>query len=186
MVSRQVGTGRGRGRGRGQSASSQRIVGKQSSKLPKKYHLSDIPKFITEADGFKRPISSAERKKKMLHLNHPYRYALSKQLQNMKSEQLKAHNEQLKKLYAERQAQHVQSNHSRKAEDQREITDQALADNEVSRRISLATRQLEFTQLEAYKIVHGTSSGNQLDDENDYRRLTPRSNSRGQQRDNNR
>ncbi len=32
----------------------------------------------------------------------------------------------------------------------------------------------------------GTSSGNQLDDENQYRRPTPHSNSRGQQRDNNR
>ncbi len=37
VASRQVGTGRGRCRGQRQSSSSQRIVGKQSSKLPKKY-----------------------------------------------------------------------------------------------------------------------------------------------------
>ncbi len=43
VVSRQVGTGRGRSRGHGQTSSSQRIVLKQSSKLPKKYHFSDIP-----------------------------------------------------------------------------------------------------------------------------------------------
>ncbi len=103
----------------------------------------------------------------------------------MKPEQLKARNEQLKKLYAERQTQSVQSNRARRAEDQQEITDQALADNEASRCIALATRQLESAQLEAYKIVHGASSGNQLDDENQYRRLTPRSNSRGQQHDKN-
>ncbi len=66
VVSRQVCTGRVRGRCRGQSSSSQRIVGKQSSNLPKKYHFSDIPKFITEDDGFKWPFSGAERKKKML------------------------------------------------------------------------------------------------------------------------
>ncbi len=92
----------------------------------------------------------------------------------------------MKKLYAERQAQRVQSNRARQAEDQQEITDQALADNEASRRIALATRQLESAQLEAYKIAHGASSGNQLDDVNQYRRPIPRSNSRGQQRDNNR
>ncbi len=89
VVSRHVGTGRGCGRSCGQSSSSQRIVGKQSSKLPKKYYLSDIPKFITEDDGFKRLFSGPERKK-ILQLNHPYRYALSKQLQNMKPEQVKA------------------------------------------------------------------------------------------------
>ncbi len=73
----------------------------------------------------------------------------------MKPEQLKVRNEQLKKFYAEGQAQRVQSNRARRAQDQQEITDQALADNEASRRIALATRQLESAQLEAYKIVHG-------------------------------
>ncbi len=43
---------------------------------------------------------------------------------------MKARNEQLKKLYAECQAQRVQLNHARRAEDQQETADQALADNE--------------------------------------------------------
>ncbi len=176
----------GHGRGCGQTSSTQRIVGKQASKLYKKYHLSDIPKFITEADEFKRPFSSAERKKKMHRLNRPYRYALSKHLQAMKPEQVKARNEQLKKLYAERQAQRVQSNSARRAEDQQEAADQALADNEANKRVALVTRQLESAKLEAYKIVHGASSGDQLDKENQYRRPTPRSNTRGQQCDKNR
>ncbi len=93
----------------------------------------------------------------------------------MKPEQVKARNEQLKNLYAERQAQHVQSNRARQ-----ETADQALADNEASRRIALATRQLESAQIEVYKIVHGASSGNQFDVENQYRRPTPRTNTRGQ------
>ncbi len=104
VVPRRSGTGRGQGRGHGRDPSVQRTVGRQSSKLPKKYHLSDIPKFVQEKDGFKRPFSSAERKKKMLRLHTPYRYAVSKQLQVMKPEQVKARNEQLKKLYVERQA----------------------------------------------------------------------------------
>ncbi len=102
VLPRRSGIGRGKGRGHGHDSSVQRTVRRQSSKLPKKYHLLDIPKFVPENDGFKRPSSSAERNKKMLRLNRPHRYAMSKQLQAMKLEQLKARNEQLKKLYAER------------------------------------------------------------------------------------
>ncbi len=68
-----------------------RMVGRPSSRLPKKYHLLDTPKFTEEQDGYKRPFSTAERKKKMLCLNRPYRYALAKQ----PPEQVMARSEQL-------------------------------------------------------------------------------------------
>ncbi len=65
VIPRRSGAERRQGRGRGHDSSVERTVGRQSSKLPTKYHLSDIPKFVQEKDGFKRPFSSAERKKKM-------------------------------------------------------------------------------------------------------------------------
>ncbi len=52
----------------------------------------------------------------MLHLNRPYGsygYALAKQLKSLPLEQVRAQNEQLKKLYAEHQAQRVATNHDR-------------------------------------------------------------------------
>ncbi len=99
--------------GHGHNSSEPKTVGSPSSKLSKKYHLSDIPKFIEEADGYKRPFITAERKKKMLCLNRPYRYVLAKQHKSLQREQVRAKSEQLKKLYVEHQAQRVASNHAR-------------------------------------------------------------------------
>ncbi len=86
------------------------MEGRQTSKLPKKYHLTYIPKFAAEKNGYKRPFSIAERKKKIFHLNQPYWYALTQQLSALPPEQVRAKNEQLKKLYADRQAKRVADN----------------------------------------------------------------------------
>ncbi len=61
-------------------------VGRLTFRLPKEYHLTDIPKFAEKKDGYKRPFCNAERKKKMLRLNRPYRYALAKQHKSLPPE----------------------------------------------------------------------------------------------------
>lgn len=64
---RASGAGHGHAYGR---FSSDKPVG-QASTLPKKYHLSDVPKFVMEGN-FKKPYSVPEMKRCLLRLNHPH------------------------------------------------------------------------------------------------------------------
>ncbi len=102
----------------------------------------------------------------------------------MKPEQVKARNEQLQKLYAERQAQRVATNHARREEDQQEARDRALANTQANNRIEAANRELEAAIVDACKIASGASFGTQLDEANQHRRPQPCNRSRGKQNDN--
>ncbi len=109
---------------------------------------------------------------------------MSKQLQAMKPEQVKARSEQLKKLYAEYQAQRVATNHARWEEDQQEARVRTLADTQANNHIEAANKELEAAKVDPYKIASGASSGTQLDKANQHRRPQPYNRSRGQQHDN--
>ncbi len=175
--------GHGHGLGRGQTSSEQtRVVGKQASKLSEKYHLSDITKFVDESNGYRRPFTTAERKKRMLCLNRPYWPVLAKQLKTLPPEQVRAKNEQLKKLYAERQAKRVASNRARRAEDEQEASEKELANQEANRCISAATRQLEAAKLDTCERASSARSDTQLDEANQVNRLVKFQQPAGQQR----
>ncbi len=115
----------------------------------------------------------------------PYRYALAKQLKYLSPEHVRTKNEQLKKLYAEHQAQRVATNCARWAEFQQEASDRDLANIEADICISAATRQLEAAKVEAYKIVTVARSSTQQDVANRIKRkTTPCNKLKGQLRDN--
>ncbi len=90
----------------------------------------------------------------MLSLNRRYWHALAKQLQTLPLEQVRAKNEQLRRLYAEHRTQMIVSNCARWAEDEEEACDMDFGNKEAERQISATIRQLNDAKLDAYKTAH--------------------------------